>query len=49
MSIVMPAMRDAQTAGWHAPLDVHDAHPTGRTLVGGQMVHLRSRSSAHKR
>lgn len=40
MSVVMPAMRESQRAGWHALLDVYDAHPTGWTLVGGQMVHL---------
>lgn len=40
MSVVMPAMRQSQRAGWHALFDVHDAHPTGWTLVGGQMVHL---------
>ena len=36
----MPAMRSAQQAGWRALFDVYDAHPTGWTLVGGQMVHL---------
>lgn len=40
MTVVMPAMREAQRAGWVALLDVHDVHPTGWTLVGGQMVHL---------
>lgn len=40
MTVVMPPMRDAQRAGWLALFDVHDAHPTGWTLVGGQMVHL---------
>ncbi|MCL2467026.1 MAG: hypothetical protein FWF02_03595 [Micrococcales bacterium] len=33
-------MHDAQRAAWLVLLDVHDAHPTGWTLVGGQMVHL---------
>ena len=36
----MPAMTEAQTAGWLALLDLHDRPPTGWTLVGGQMVHL---------
>lgn len=40
MSVVMPAMTDAQTVGWHALLDLYDRKPTGWTLVGGQMVHL---------
>lgn len=40
MTIVMPAMSDAQRDGWTALFDVYDAHPTGWTLVGGQMVHL---------
>ncbi|MCL2423928.1 MAG: hypothetical protein FWD11_08585 [Micrococcales bacterium] len=33
-------MSGALHAGWSALLDVHDAHPTRWTLVGGQMVHL---------
>ncbi|MCL2848797.1 MAG: hypothetical protein FWE61_01975, partial [Micrococcales bacterium] len=40
MRITMPPMRDAQRDGWLALFDVHDAHPAGWTLVGGQMVHL---------
>lgn len=33
-------LNDKQTASWHALLDLYEAHPTGWTLVGGQMVHL---------
>ncbi|GCD20961.1 hypothetical protein CTKZ_25230 [Cellulomonas algicola] len=40
MSVVMPVMRESQRAGWHALFDVYDSHPSGWTLVGGQMVHL---------
>ncbi|MPV48981.1 hypothetical protein GCG21_02940 [Pseudactinotalea sp. HY160] len=36
----VPMLNDKQTAGWHALLDLYQAHPTGWTLVGGQMVHL---------
>jgi len=36
----MPVMHDAQRTGWEALFDLYDAHPTGWTLVGGQMVHL---------
>jgi hypothetical protein len=40
MTVTLPAMRAGQRAGWEALLDVHEANPTGWTLVGGQMVHL---------
>jgi len=40
MTVAMPPMGDVQRAGWLALFDVHDAHPTGWALVGGQMVHL---------
>ncbi|MCC2322621.1 hypothetical protein [Cellulomonas xiejunii] len=40
MSIALPPMTDAQTEGWSAILDLYERHPTGWTLVGGQMVHL---------
>lgn len=36
----MPTMSAAQELSWHALFDMHRAHPTGWTLVGGQMVHL---------
>lgn len=38
--IVLPAMSEAQTASWHALMDVHDRLRTGWTLIGGQLVHL---------
>lgn len=38
--IVMPPMARGQEAAWHGVLDLYDAHPTGWTLVGGQLVHL---------
>jgi len=40
VSVILPLMTDAQAEGWSAILDLHDVHPTGWTLVGGQMVHL---------
>lgn len=40
MTTVLPAMSSAQASSWHALLDLYDEHPTGWTLVGGQMVHL---------
>lgn len=40
MSVTMPVMTPAQTAGWLALLDLHGRLPEGWTLVGGQMVHL---------
>lgn len=40
MSVVMPAMAGPQQTAWHALMDVQVLHPTGWTLVGGQMVHL---------
>jgi hypothetical protein len=38
--IVLPPMLAAQTASWHALMDLYERHPEGWTLVGGQMVHL---------
>ena len=38
--IVLPPMLAAQTASWHALMDLYGRHPEGWTLVGGQMVHL---------
>jgi hypothetical protein len=40
MNVALPAMGVAQREGWLAMLDLYDRHPTGWTLVGGQMVHL---------
>lgn len=40
MIITLPAMTGAQERSWVALLDLHEHHPTGWTLVGGQMVHL---------
>ncbi|MCL2466113.1 MAG: hypothetical protein FWF21_02470 [Micrococcales bacterium] len=37
---MMPPLPEPQRAGWLALFDVYHAHPTGWTLVGGQMVHL---------
>lgn len=39
MSVVLPPMTRAQTEAWSALLDLSAHHPTGWTLVGGQMVH----------
>lgn len=36
----MPAMAEAQEAAWHALLELHDRHPNGWAIVGGQLVHL---------
>jgi hypothetical protein len=33
-------MSVAQTASWHALLDLYERLPAGWTLIGGQMVHL---------
>lgn len=38
--IVLPPMGSAQEQAWHALLDLHEQHPDGWTLIGGQMVHL---------
>jgi hypothetical protein len=38
--VEVPMLNEKQEAGWHALLDLYEAHPTGWTLVGGQMVHL---------
>lgn len=40
MTVTMPVMTVAQERSWHALLDLHARHPSGWTLVGGQMVHL---------
>lgn len=39
MTIIAPAMTSAQAAAWHALFQVHERHPSGWALVGGQMVH----------
>lgn len=33
-------MGRAQEQAWHALLELHEQHPAGWTLIGGQMVHL---------
>lgn len=38
--IALPPMTPAQEAAWHALLDLHERHPQGWTLIGGQLVHL---------
>jgi len=38
MTIALPPMTDAQTAGRHALLQVHERLPRSWTLVGGQMA-----------
>lgn len=40
MTVILPAMSAPQERSWLALLNLHDTHPTGWTLVGGQMVHL---------
>lgn len=40
MSIVLPSMSGGQGEAWGGLLDLSQRHPTGWTLVGGQMVHL---------
>lgn len=45
--IVLPPMLDAQTASWHALMDLHERHPEGWTVVGGQMVHLHCAERDH--
>lgn len=40
MSVVLPPMTAAQAEAWNGLLDVAGRHPTGWTLVGGQMVQL---------
>lgn len=47
MTVVMPAMSAPQRESWHALLDLHVSHPTGWTLVGGQMVHLHLHCAEH--
>jgi hypothetical protein len=38
VTVIMPALTEAQTQRRLALLDVHERLPTGWTLVGGQMV-----------
>jgi len=38
--IVLPPMAAAQESAWHALLDLHERHPDGWTLIGGQLVHM---------
>lgn len=40
MTVVLPPMTLAQAEAWSGLLDVAELHPTGWTLVGGQMVQL---------
>jgi len=40
MSVVLPPMSRRQGEAWNGLLDLSERHPTGWTLVGGQMVHL---------
>lgn len=40
MTVVLPPMTPAQTEAWNGLLEVAERHPTGWTLVGGQMVQL---------
>lgn len=40
MNVTLPPMSQAQAEAWSALLDLSERHPTGWTLVGGQMVHL---------
>jgi len=40
MTVVLPPMTPAQAEAWSGLLDVAERHPTGWTLVGGQMVQL---------
>ena len=40
MTVVLPPMTPAQAEAWNGLLDVAERHPTGWTLVGGQMVQL---------
>jgi len=37
---VLPPMTRGQAEAWSGLLDLSERHPTGWTLVGGQMVHL---------
>ncbi len=40
-------MLPAQTASWHALMDLYEKHHAGWTLVGGQMVHLHCAERDH--
>jgi hypothetical protein len=40
MSVGMPPMTRGQGEAWSGLLDLSERHPSGWTLVGGQMVHL---------
>lgn len=40
MTITLSPMTPAQAEGWNGLLDVAERHPSGWTLVGGQMVQL---------
>lgn len=40
MTVVLPPMTRAQAEAWNGLLDVAERHPTGWTLIGGQMVQL---------
>ncbi|HMO10199.1 MAG TPA: hypothetical protein PKB06_01545, partial [Actinotalea sp.] len=40
MTAVLPPMTPAQAEAWNGLLDVAERHPTGWTLVGGQLVQL---------
>src|SRR5450830_794235 len=40
MSVVLPPMSRGEAEAWSGLLDLSERHPTGWTLVGGQMVHL---------
>jgi len=40
MTVALPPMTPAQAEAWNGLLDVAERHPTGWTLVGGQMVRL---------
>lgn len=38
--VEVPMLNADQAAGWASLLDLYESHPSGWTLVGGQMVHL---------
>src|SRR5450830_40331 len=40
MSVVLPPMSRGEAEAWSGLLDLSERHPTGWTLVGGQVVHL---------
>src|SRR5699024_7551093 len=39
-AVTVPMLNEKQAASWRALLDLHASHPSGWTLVGGQLVHL---------